>query len=158
MRYESSTVVKGDSSKALEFAVTVFAGVGFRITSRAENAVELAGPGMNNTRGNPLRGVSAVRVQTDGNRLSLDADLGGVEWISKFLFWFPILLCLGIGVFLSILFLKVLGPGPWIWIVVAVVSINGMLWNVLGPFLSRRIAARTRSALDTLLTNAGSMS
>lgn len=158
MRYESSTTLRGDASPALEFAVIVLTGLGFRIDSRTAEVVELTGPGMNNTRQSPLRGASSIRLQAALGRMKLEADLGGVESMGRFLFWFPTLLCFGIGIVLSLVFLNLFGPGHWFYVVVALVAAEGIAWNFLGPFIARRIEARTRSELDTLLANAASMS
>lgn len=158
MQYQNTVRIPGDSSRALEFAVAVLASVGFRIIHRQPNAAELQGPGYKNSRENSLRGASAIRLQTHFDQLTLDAELGGVAWMGKFLFWFPVLLCLGLGVILSSIFLFVFGPGNWFYIVVAVVAANGILWNLLGPLLTRHFETRTRADLDTLLANAAAAS
>ena len=158
MHYQSTVRIPGDPARSLEFTVAVLASVGFRIIQREPNAAELQGPGYKNSRENSLRGASAIRLQTHFDQLTLAAELGGVEGMAKFLFWFPILLCLGLGVILSIVFLFVFGPGNWFYIVVAIVAANGILWNFLGPFIARHLETRTRADLDTLLANAAAAS
>jgi hypothetical protein len=158
MQHQHSVRIPGDPARALEFAVAVLASVGFRITRREPNAAELRGPGFKSSHENSLRGASAVRLRTHFDQLTLDAELGGVEWMGKFLFWFPTLLCFGLGVVLSIVFYFVLGPGNWFYLVVAVVAADGILWNFLGPYIARRLETRTRTELDTLLVNAAAAS
>ena len=158
MHHQHSVRIPGDPARALEFTIAVLASVGFRITHREPNAAELQGPGMRNSHESSLRGASAVRLRTHFDQLTLDADLGGVVWMGKFLFWFPTLLCFGLGVVLSIVFWFVFGPGKWFYIVVAVVAADGIVWNFLGPWIARRLEARTRSELDSLLANAAATS
>jgi hypothetical protein len=158
MHHQQTIRIPGDPARALEFAVAVLASVGFRITTREPNAAELVGPGFRNSRENALRGATHIQLRTHFDQLTLDADLGGVAWMGKFLFWFPTLLCLGIGVVLSIVFFFVFGPGAWFYIVVAVVAADGILWNFLGPMIARSLEARTRNELDTLLANAAAAS
>jgi hypothetical protein len=155
--HENSAPFAGDPTKALDFALGVLAGQGFRLTYRTPTSIAAVGPGMNNTRESPLRGASAVRLESRPGRLALNAELGGVEWMGKFLTWFPNILCFGLGVVLTIVFLLTMGPGWWIAIVACVVAADGMLWLLLGPFIAKHLEAKTRNALDTLLVNAAGM-
>jgi len=158
MHYQSTVRIPGDPARALEFTVAVLASVGFRITNRESNAAELRGSGYRNSNENSLRGASAIQLRTHFDQLTLDAELGGVEWMGKFLFWFPTLLCLGLGVVLSIVFFFVFGPGKWFYIFVTVVAAEGIVFTFLAPFIARRIETRTRTELDTLLANAAAAS
>ena len=152
--HESSAPLAGDSDKALDFALGVLTGAGFRLTDRAPTSIETTGPGFHNSRESPLRGASTIRIEDRNGALNLYAELGGVEWMAKFLTWFPNLMCLGVGIVLTIVFLLTMGPGWWIGLVVGIVAADAMLWLVLGPFIAKKLEARTRTELDTLVVNA----
>jgi hypothetical protein len=140
---------------------------GFAIVKRDGKSVELTGPGLNSTRQNPLLGASRIRLELHGHELSLDAELGGVETMRRFLMRFPFMLGLGLGLFFGVVggiaFGRQFGVGfgvPWAqgltWMLLA---IGGSMlpvtpWLFLSPMMSKMMRTRTQNALTTLVTNA----
>jgi len=157
LKYESSAELTGDPARALEFAFVVLTGVGFRITARREDAVELVGPGLSGSRENGLRGASAIRLHAVDGRLRLQAELGGLRRLINFVRWFPVSLCLFLAVVLWMIFSRALGRQVATNVVVVIVGLNASLWLALGPILTRRFTARTISSLDALLANAAAL-
>lgn len=153
MQHTAEAAFSGDTGRAFDLAVSALTGIGFRLTERTAHAVELTGPGMTNSRQSPLAGASRIRVSTGGGQLALDADLGGVRRMARFVTIFPIALCLFLGVVFAVVFGVVLNRDGWIIPVVAVVGGNALLWLFLGPVVARGLRVRTCRALDTLLAN-----
>jgi hypothetical protein len=153
MQYVASVPFRGDAEKAFRLAESALTGVGFRFTDRTPRSVEMVGPGMNGTRQSALVGASRIRVLSNRGELAVEADLGGVRRMSRFVTLFPIGLALGLGVVLSVAFGALTGPGIWIVAVAAACGGNAGLWLLLGPLMARSIRKRTDRALDTLLAN-----
>jgi hypothetical protein len=153
MQYTAAMPFRGDAGKAFALAVSALTSIGFRLTDRTAASLEMLGPGMNSSRQSPLVGASRVRVEAASGELRLDADLGGVQRMSRFVTLFPPALWLSLGVVFVVLFSVSFGLGAWIIPVVAIPAGLALLWLVLGPLLTRGIRARTCRALDTLLAN-----
>lgn len=170
-RFSTTVDTTGASGDVLQAALLQLTIHGFVIERRDDRSAELAGPGMNNTRQSPLLGASRIKLQQEGNRLALDAELGGITSMGRFMLWFPVALGLGLGTLFSILggvgFGQQFGAGfgvPWArgWGWVAVAFAMAMLpvspWFVLAPLISRTLKRRTEHALTTLVQNAAQLS
>jgi hypothetical protein len=156
LRYEKTVPFHGDGAKALEAAIAPLTSLGFRIVDKSATAVEFQGPGMNSTRESALLGATRIRVIARSHELALEAELGGVEFMSRFVRWFPLALSVGIFVVLSLVFAIAWGNrigAIWIWPLAAAVGVNVAVWLLLSPLLSRRMVARSCLALDALLGN-----
>ena len=165
MEIYSTSVATGHSpDKVIDTALQTLVHCGFEITERERDSAKLVGPGMNSTRQNALLGASRISLFVDNDQtLHLDARLGGVEKMQKFLTMFPFLLGLGLAAFFAIggglLFGQQFGIGfgvPWApnwrWLIVAT---GGALlpvapWLFLSPLMTRAIRRRTEQALETL--------
>lgn len=165
--YTTSTETPGPTGEILQAALTVLTNNGFAIVNRDELTASLKGPGLNSTRQNPLLGASAIRLALEGNQLRLDADLGGVDSMRRFLMRFPFLLGLGLGLFFGVggglMFGQLFGVGfgvpwaqGWAWMLLALgfAMLPVSPWLVLSPMISKWIRTRTQHALQTLVRNA----
>ena len=153
MQYAVSRPFSGDTDKAFSLAESALTAISFRLTERTAGSVELVGPGMNSTRETALAGASRIHISSRRGELALEADLGGVARMSRFVKLFPLGLCLFLAVLFSVVFGTLFEPGPWIFIVAGVLGGNALLWFFLGPWMARSIRARTCRGLDTLLAN-----
>jgi hypothetical protein len=153
MKYAASLPFRGDTGKAFGLAESALTAIGFRLTERTAGSVELVGPGMNNSRESALVGASRIRIVGGSGELAVEADLGGVERMARFVTLFPPGLCLALGVLLSVVFSAIHGPGAWVIAVAAATAGAALPWLLLGPWMARRIRARTCRGLDALLAN-----
>lgn len=153
MKYAASLPFRGDVDKAFGLAESALTALGFRLTERTPASIEMVGPGMNSSRQSALVGASRIRISGSRSELALEADLGGVARMSRFVMLFPIGLVLCLGVVLCVVFSALLGPGNWIFAVAGAAGGNAVLWLLLGPLVARGIRARTCSGLDSLLAN-----
>lgn len=166
-KFEAEVKDVQDIERTFANALQVLEAVGFRILSCDKRQAELQGPGLNSTKQNPLLGATSIHLRCTENRILLDANLGGVATMERFLKWFP----LGLGLLLGTLFAFVGGFGfgrgfgipfgvPWAqglnWIVVAYLFALLPIspWIFISPWMIRMIRNRTKSALETLLHNA----
>jgi hypothetical protein len=155
MRYTTSVPFRGNLTEALQLAASSLTSIGFRIVAKDNASVEFAGPGMNSTRQSPLLGASRLRVAGGSEELSVDAELGGVERMSRFVRVFPIALNLVLLVVLVGVFAVVLprAIGLAATIAGAATGANVLLWLLLAPVFARRLRDRSCRAIDTLMTN-----
>ena len=165
--YSTSAAAPSPSSEVLRAALTTLTNNGFAIENCDDRSASLTGPGMRSTRQNPLLGASKIHLAIDGNQLRLDAELGGVDSMRRFLMRFPFLLGLGLGllfgVFGGLMFGQQFGVGfgvPWAqgwkWLLFAFgVSMLPVLpWLVISPMMSHMIRNSSETALTNLLKNA----
>jgi hypothetical protein len=164
--FSTSAAVPGNGPRALQFAVTTLTNNGFAITHCDSARATLTGPGLNSSRQNPILGASKIDLRAIDHRLHVDAELGGVDTMRRFLYWFPLLLGLGLGLLFVVgggLFGRQFGVDfgvPWAqgwqWVLFALGC--SMLpvapWLFLSPLMARWIRNRTERALETLANNA----
>jgi hypothetical protein len=164
---EVSAAIQGQPHDGLQEAVKTFTANGFEITHWNSESVSLTGPGMYSNKQNPLLGASQVELAIQRGALHLNAELGGVETMRRFLYRFPFLLGLSLGLVFAVLGGFLLGrrfgvgfgvpwaPG-WRWLAVAMAS--AMLpvapWVVISPLIAASIGRRTERALQVLVNNA----
>jgi hypothetical protein len=153
MQYAVSLPFSGNTDRAFRLAESALTAIGFRLTERTAGSLELVGPGMNSTRQSALVGASRIHLVRGPGELAVEADLGGVARMSRFVTLFPIGLVLGLGVVLSAVFSVLFGPGGWIAAVAAATGGNAVVWLLLGPLMARAIRSRTCRGLDALLAN-----
>lgn len=166
-RFVTSKRVSGSPESALQFALTTLTNQGFKIVRQDYHAVTLTGPGLQSTSQNPLLGASEIALRLEDRTLHLDAELGGVESMRRFITRFPLMLGLGMGVAFGVAATVVMGlqfgfrfgaPGApgWKWLLVATCMplLPVMPWIFLGPKMVRKIRQRTQDALETLVNNA----
>jgi hypothetical protein len=93
--------------------------------------------------------------------LELEAELGGVRRMARFLRIFPLALGLGLAAFFVVLFGFILPPAvrnargnpPPMWLIACIPLLAVSPWPFVAPALIRMLTRRTVRALDTLLSN-----
>ena len=139
---------------------------GFAIKQKHDHRIVFTGPGMTSTKQNPLLGASKLDVEVFGKDLKLTAELGGVQRMSRFVRWFPLILCL----FLATVFLVVglftglpffnqpnqnnAGGFNWMIAIFAMCMLPALPWLFIAPIMIRWIREKTNRALETLVKNA----
>ena len=150
MEYDCHAVVRDADGRPLEALKAAFIANGFQVSPSGRGEFLARGPGMRSTSQNPLFGVSEARVRAIGSQLEIHANLGGAQWMARFVLFFPPLL----GVFLAIVLAAVFGATGQIqalWFAPLIVAGAEAPWIVVGPLMARWIRRRTEKALDALL-------
>jgi len=123
--------------------------LGFQMADESAESITFRGPGMNSTKESPLTGASQIRVSTSEGWLTLEADLGGVRWMERFVTWFPqglaVVLSLILGTVAVIQFNRKVAL-----IAVSTAFLSVLPWRLLSPWICHRIRRRTSHALDSL--------
>ena len=155
MHHSAAIPFSGDSSRAFDLAISSLTSIGFRIENRDSGVVEFSGPGMNSTRESPLRGASQLTIREGIQELSVEAELGGVERMCRFVRIFPVAL----NFFLLLLAVIITAAThPAVLPIVAGVAgaatgVNALVWFALSPMICRRLERKTCRFIDTLLEN-----
>lgn len=160
MRYSTSATSSKPMQSVLQSALVLLTTSGFEIVDRRENRVDLVGPGLHSSRQNPILGASRIQLRIVDRELMLEAELGGVESMRRFLMIFPFALGLGLG--LAFAFLGAVGIMPPLgvgfgaeWVLRIGMGILPVLpWLVISPLIANAIKSRTQRALDVLVRNA----
>jgi hypothetical protein len=165
--FSTSAVTDAANDDVLKAALLTLTNNGFAIVQRDQNSADLIGPGLTSTRQNPLLGASRIHLSVRGQKLCLNAELGGVDSMRRFLMQFPLVLGLGLGLLFGVLggvaFGQQFGVGfgvpwaqGWVWLLVAFggAMLPVFPWLILSPLMSNMIRARTQNALAKLVQNA----
>ena len=153
-RYETDAPLARDAADALDRAEAALSAAGFRIADRPRDGLVAEGPGLRSTNQNPLLGATRIELTAGGRTLRAAAEMGGVDWMRRFVTWFPQALGLGIG----LIGVAALWPaGNWraTRAVVIASAATTLPWIVIGPLVGRWIRGRSEAAVDALLHNAG---
>lgn len=166
MEYTNSQPFTDDTEKAFETASRVLMANGFELVAQDGTSMEFTGRGMNSTKQNPLLGATRIAIEADHGELHLDAELGGVERMRRFLTYFPQAMSVGFVLFFGVLMGFVFGqqngmgfgvpfaPGwKWFLFVVPLATAGLAPWPVVAPLMTKQIRKRTTQALDALLNN-----
>ncbi len=168
--FRSRPVTPVGSIKILNAALGILANNGFVIVERSNDSAIVTGPGLRSTRQNPVLSATRIQINVDDNQVRLNAELGGVASMQKFVLLFPFAIGFALSVFFAVaggwFFGKQFGIGfgvpwakGWSWFMVAIGI--GMLpalpWLVISPWMAKMIGNNTQRALDALVTNAVQM-
>jgi type IV secretory pathway TrbD component len=151
MPYDASLPFRGNREKAFQLAESALAALGFRLKLRTPASLQFVGPGMNSTKQSPLTGASRIDIRAGSSSMDLEAELGGAEFMARFVSYFPLGLCVALAAVLSLVFGILFGTGMWMVAVAVAAGGPAVMWLFLGPVLGRRIRERTCRALDALL-------
>ena len=155
MHHSAAIPFSGDSSRAFDLAISSLTSIGVRIENRDSGVVEFSGPGMNSTRESPLGGASQLTIREGIQELSVEAELGGVERMCRFVRFFPVAL----NFFLLLLAVIITAAThPAVLPIVAGVAgaatgVNALVWFALSPMVCRHLERKTCRFIDTLLEN-----
>ena len=136
----------GDPAPAFDLAANVLVANGFRLERRDAQTLVAIGRGMASTKQNPLTGAGRIVLTRSGRDLRLEADLGGVRVLTRFLIGLPLGLFSAFGVawLLSGAARSPLPPQA---------ALAVAPWLVLSPLMIVLMRRRTVRALDDLLAS-----
>jgi hypothetical protein len=153
MHYSTAVAFEGDTAKAFDLAAAALTSLGFRTIARDGSSLEMVGPPMTSNRQSALIGASRISVVHGADELSIEAELGGVQRMSRFVTYFPAGLCLFLCATFYVVFGLVLDHRGWEIPVLAATGGNVMLWLILAPLITRHMRGRTCRGIDALLEN-----
>ena len=173
MQYDDRVPFDGDREAVIERAARTLMALNYRITRQEPEVLEAFGPGYRSTKQNPLLGATFIRVSfldpeaelepgpdaasddsrgdgtwAESGEVRLEADLGGARFMHRFVFFFPLVLCLGLYALFSIL-----SKGNFRGPITLTVFGPLIVWLFVAPLLARRIIVGTVRALETFLFN-----
>jgi hypothetical protein len=108
----------------------------FRVIKKSDTSIEFSGRGMNSTKENPIRGATKISLNAQPGTLHLNANLGGVLFMSLLVCFLPPVLIL----MLSSINPQDSGIISYLWI-----------WLIMGPMIAYRVRRRTIRALNRML-------
>lgn len=152
--YKISKAFSGSQEQLLRSFVTTLTQLGFRLEKQSHDTKEFLGPGMSTTRQSPLLGASVIHVKIEGRYVKVNAELGGVTRMKRFMVILIGSLCVGLGLIFGGLaaagLLKSRNGGEVHW---WVVLLPFLPWIFLIPLISRSLEKRTRNAIETMVHN-----
>lgn len=153
--YETEVQSDRFDEKSLDFIAGTLATLGFHLEDRTHDRLEATGPGLRSTKQNPLLGVTRIAVHLGHREARASAELGGVDWMRRFVMWFPLSLGVGLGLLAAGMAVG-LGNQPFSTglFVFGLAQLTVLPWLFIGPFVVRSIRRRTESSIETLLNNA----
>jgi hypothetical protein len=158
-RHECSAEMRGDRRRVLDALVIALSSSGFRVDRRSANDVELAGPARFGSQRNPIVGASRIVARASDRRLVVEAELGGVERMHRFLFLLPLQMSVVFGIVFGgvvpLVFRERFAQRGWILLapMLGMVVVLFLIALVVGPFATRKFESMTKEALDALATS-----
>ena len=149
IKYKKTIEFNGDKSSAMASAKNFFIANGFKLERRGSDTLLLTGPGMISNRENPIRGVSKGQIQFTNSSIVFTGELGGVEFMKKFVTFFPPALILGLTASLSIVFYLT----NQFSVEFLAFALTIIPWLFLAPLFGKMMQRKTENAVDTLLEN-----
>ena len=146
MDYKTSVPFTGSGTVAIEAARLQLSANGFKLDQPGKTQLIATGPGMRSTDQDPILGVSHAKISVNAGSIELQAELGGVKFMQRFIFLFPPAL----GGFLALTFFFM----PEMPNFVPLLAFAPILpWLVISPLMAKWIKTRTIKAVDTLVHN-----
>jgi hypothetical protein len=155
--------MRGDERRVLDALVIALASVGFRVERRAAGEVEFVGLTALGAHHIALVGASRIVARASDRRLVLEAELGGVEQLRRFMSLLPLTMGVGlaivVGAVVPIVFRQKIEERGWILLapMFGMVFMLFLIALVFGPIAARKFEARTRAALDALTISVASV-
>jgi len=165
-RYSASRSYSGETAPAFDRAINILGAAGFTIQQQGRDSIEFTGPGLNSSRESAILGATKILIQYDRDSMQLDAELGGVVRMKRFLKTFipslAVLLLVLIGPFTGWIAGMQNGLGfgvpglpgiKWLIFTMPITLLPFLPWIFLTPWVARKIRTRTCGAIDSLLQN-----
>ncbi len=150
--FRYSVPYRGDGTRAMAVAQAAFAQAGFRLERMTATELRVIGPGMRNTRVDPLRGATLAGVTIGGGEIRMEAVLGGAVWVQRLLALLlggmAVLFLVGFGIAWAVL--PSLRDFAWIWFFILLPFLP---WVGLGPVLAWAVRRAGEGALRNLVDN-----
>lgn len=164
--YSTSTSYSGETAPAFDRAINILGAAGFTLEHQNQDSIEFTGPGLSSSRENAVLGATKIRIHHNRDTMQLEAELGGVVRMKRFLKTFiP-----SLAVLLMVIIGPVTGwiagmqnglgfgvpglPGmKWLIFTMPITLLPFLPWIFLTPWVSGKIRTRTVNAMNGLLKN-----
>ncbi len=138
--YVYSTPFTGNNADALNIARVALLSLGFEVLSESENELEASGPGMHSNQQPDLLGATHIHFRITGAEIFVDAILGGVDTMKKFVYFFPPGLVISLTVMGSFF-----GSAIEIYYYLLIIP-----WIFIARFIGKILETTTTKAIDRL--------
>lgn len=138
--YAFSTPFAGNNADALNIARVALLSLGFGILSESENELEASGPGMHSNQQPDLLGATHIHLRLSRTEISVNAILGGVDTMKRFVYFFPPALVISLLVMGSIF-----GDAIEAYFYLLIIP-----WIFIGRFIGKILEKTTTTAIDRL--------
>ncbi len=139
--YAYSTPFSGNCADAFDIARVALLSLGFEVLSESDGELEASGPGMHSNQQPDLLGATHIHFRISRTKISVDAVLGGVDSLKKFLYFFPPGLVLSL-VLVGSLFGNPIEPYFYLLIIP---------WIFIAPLIGKTLKKTTTNAIDRLV-------
>ena len=139
--YDYSTPFTGINAGALDIARVALLSLGFEILSESDNELEASGPGMHSNQQPDLLGATYIHFKITSTRINVDAVLGGVDTMKKFVYFFPP------GLVISLLILQGIFGNP----IEAYFYLLIIPWFFIAHVIAKILEKTTSNAIDRLV-------
>ena len=139
--YRYSVPFTGTKSKALDIARVALLSLGFEIVSESDNELDATGPGMHSNQQPDLLGATQIHFDITATDIYVDAVLGGVNTMKKFVYFFPP------GLIISLmLFGALFGQTMQLYFLLFIIP-----WAFIAPIFAKTFERTTTNAIDRLV-------
>ena len=139
--YAYSTPFTGNYADALNIARIALLSLGFEVLSESDDQLEASGPGMHSNQQPDLLGATHIQFRLTRSEIYVDAILGGVDRMKKFVYFFPPGLVVSI-----LLFGSLFGNKIEFYFLLFVIP-----WIFIAPLIGKILEKTTTKAIDRLV-------
>ena len=163
MQYESEIEVQTPVDRVITKAAELLVAEGFSIVQHSHKEVQCSGPGMRSTKQNPILGATSVVLIERTHpkpRVIVHAELGGVEWMSKFILRLPLAIAGGQAILFGSFALvgnTIFGapvPPSSFGLIIGILALVTVPWIFIRPRMTRWMKKRTEASIEALVRNA----
>ncbi len=139
--YAYSTPFAGIKAEALNVARVALLSLGFEVLLESDNELEATGPGMHSNQQPDLLGATYIHFELTNNSIDVDAVLGGVDTLKKFVYFFPP------GLVISLLIVQGIFGDP----IEAYFYLLIIPWLFIARLIAKTFEKSTSNAIDRLV-------
>ncbi len=140
--YAYSTQFAGIKEEALNVARVALLSLGFEVLLESDNELEATGPGMHSNQQPDLLGATYIHFELTNNSIDVDAVLGGVDTMKKFVYFFPP------GLVISLLIVQGIFEDP----IEAYFYLLIIPWLFIARLIAKTFEKSTSNAIDRLVS------
>lgn len=150
--YSNKRHLTCDSKEVLTQLIQALMGLGFKIEYSSPTTAEISGEGLRSTKQNPIKGATKIRLDAEERQITMEAELGGAYWLSRFAFFMIGMLPVLLLSIQTLIYILAELEFPYInWIFASGLLFFPITALIAHPFISSYLVDRSRFALDELM-------